>query len=105
VGERVNDEQLQTLIGEGRRCRYFQIDDGAEYELTVGVDPWFVPCLVVTGMRTSVQYRSAANAVEVTGKVRYHGRLGDGRRSVLLLDTGEGVQRFPGVLIGPTDPP
>ncbi len=52
-------------------------------------------------------YSSPANNLRYTGKVRNHGRMGglfpysvgNGRRSVLTLDTGEGVETISGVIL------
>lgn len=80
----------------------FYVDEGATYDLyTVG------GILYVTGLNTRVTYRSEDNRVRLTGKARTQSarslsnspiRL-TGRRAVLTLDTGEGLDDLRGVFV------
>lgn len=54
-----------------------------------------------------VTYSSPQNDLRYTGKVRNQGRMGgvfpysvgNGRRAVMMLDTGEGVEKITGVVL------
>lgn len=84
----------------------FTIDGGATYEVTdwgTPVDHYAVPgvAVLVRGLRTRVTYASAHNDLRITGTLRRHTGLGQGRRGLLTIDTGEGVHTHPGVVVGP----
>ncbi len=80
----------------------FKTDQGGTYMLE-NVNE----VLTVTGERVRVTYRSEANVLTVTGKVRNQGRMngafaysvGNGSRAVLSLDTDEGVEEIRGVVL------
>ncbi len=78
----------------------FLADAGAMYVLRTSTDAHaFGPgMLLVKGVRTDVEYLSAANSITVTGGYRNHAKNGWGARAVLTLDTGEGIVTMRGIV-------
>lgn len=76
----------------------FFVDEGAVYDVTFYGDGTGT----VTGRRSAVVYTSKDHSIKITGKLRRQatgtGRV-DGRRAVLILDTGEGLSILRGVAV------
>jgi hypothetical protein len=85
--------------------QFFKIDGGATYEILTAEDGAIT--LVsqrrraeVWGGIASAEYRGGQNAVVQTGRFRNQPKgTGWGARGRLTIDTGEGVETYPGVLV------